>query len=48
MGVTVVLLVFRMAYEAAHLLQEGVSGLDEPVEQTVWRLASLLSGGEVG
>ena len=47
-GLTVVLLVVRLAYEAGHLLQKGVLGLDESVEQTVGTLASLLSSGEVG
>ena len=42
-GFTVVLLIFRLAYEAGHLLQEEVLSLDQSVEQTVGRLAGLLS-----
>ena len=41
-GFTVVLSVYWLAYEAGHLLQEGV--LYGSVEQAVGMLASLLSG----
>ena len=42
-GLNVVLLAYRLAYEAGYLLQEEVLALDGSLDQTVGRLAGLLS-----